>query len=169
MRLNQVGEPAWLAIETSGHAAMQENYFLDDGAYLLSKLLIELARARLAGRQLTNLIATLQEPQESQEFRLKIQVSDFKTLGLEVIDQLQAFIASQPDWQVVPKNYEGLRVACQSPQEKGWFLLRLSLHDPVLPLNIESNVVGGVARIAQRLGAFFQPLTTLDSSALEIH
>ncbi len=167
-RLNQAGQPAWLAIETSGHAAMQENYFLDDGAYLLSKLLVELARARLAGRQLGDLIATLEEPQESREFRLTIQVPDFKTSGLEVIDQLKTFVDSQPDWQVVPKNYEGIRVACQSPQEKGWFLLRLSLHDPVLPLNIESNVAGGVARITQRLGTFFQSLTSLDSSALQV-
>ncbi|WP_242024733.1 MULTISPECIES: phosphomannomutase/phosphoglucomutase [unclassified Phormidium] len=30
MRLNEVGQPAWLAIETSGHGAMKENYFLDD-------------------------------------------------------------------------------------------------------------------------------------------
>jgi hypothetical protein len=33
----------------------------------------------------------------------------------------------------------------------GWFLLRMSLHDPVMPLNIESEVVGGVDNIALRL------------------
>ena len=36
MRLNQSGQESWLAIETSGHGAMKENYFLDDGAYGLS-------------------------------------------------------------------------------------------------------------------------------------
>ena len=35
-----------LAIETSGHAALRENYFLDDGAYLVTKIVIELARGR---------------------------------------------------------------------------------------------------------------------------
>jgi len=37
IRLNATGQESWLAIETSGHAAMRENYFLDDGAYLISK------------------------------------------------------------------------------------------------------------------------------------
>ena len=167
MRLNAAGQPAWLAIETSGHGAMKENYFLDDGAYLVSKLLAELAKARLAGKQLTDLIATLQEPQESEEFRLKIQVPDFKACGAEVIEQLHTFVANQPDWHLVPHNYEGVRVACSSPEEDGCFLLRLSLHDPVLPLNIESNVAGGVAQMAERLRAFFKPLDGLDLSALE--
>ncbi len=35
-----------LAIETSGHAALRENYFLDDGAYLVTKIVIELARGQ---------------------------------------------------------------------------------------------------------------------------
>jgi phosphomannomutase len=166
LRLNQIGQPAWLAIETSGHGALQENYFLDDGAYLVSKLLVELARAHQAGRPLTDLIAPLQEPAESQEFRLKVRLPDFKPYGTEVMAQLQSFVATQPDWQEVPNNYEGVRVSCTAPEERGWFLLRLSLHDPVLPLNIESEVVGGVAAIAQRLATFLQPFTDLDISAL---
>ncbi len=169
MRLNEVGQPAWLAIETSGHGAMKENYFLDDGAYLVSQLLAELAKARLAGNRLTDLIAPLQEPQESEEFRLEIKTTDFKPYGTGVIEQLQAFVDTQSDWAIAPKNYEGVRVTCQSPDENGWFLLRLSLHDPVLPLNIESNVPGGVAKITQRLRDFFVPLAELDISALERH
>lgn len=167
VRLNEAGQASWLAIETSGHGAMKENYFLDDGAYLVSQLLVELAKTRLAGQRLTDLIAPLQEPAESEEFRLKILEADFKACGTSVIDQLQAFVAAQADWAIVPKNYEGVRVACQAPDEDGWFLLRLSLHDPVLPLNIESNVAGGVAKIAQRLRAFLTTLTRLDASALE--
>ena len=63
-------------------------------------------------------------------------------------------------------NYEGLRIACQSPEEDGWFLLRLSLHDPVLPLNIESNVQGGVEKIRQLLLTYFQSFEALDLTAL---
>ncbi len=166
VRLNEAGQESWLAIETSGHAAMRENYFLDDGAYLISKLLIELARLRLEGNNLATLIATLQEPAESEEFRITIQTEDFKVYGQEVIAKLTAFAAAQPDWERVPNNYEGIRIRCQSPTEAGWFLLRLSLHDPVLPLNVESNVTGGVAIIADRLLAFFQTLHSLDVSAL---
>ncbi|MGA1285752.1 MAG: phosphomannomutase/phosphoglucomutase [Prochlorothrix sp.] len=166
--LNKDGQESWLAIETSGHGAMRENYFLDDGAYLVSKLLMELSKAHQEGRKITDLIATLQEPIESQEFRLKITAEDFKAYGNQAIEALQEFAAQQPSWEVVPKNYEGIRIACMSPQESGWFLLRLSLHDPVMPLNIESNVAGGVQTIAAQLRPFFQSWTDLDASSLEI-
>ncbi|MEI6063305.1 MAG: phosphomannomutase/phosphoglucomutase, partial [Pseudanabaena sp. ELA748] len=168
LRLNQSGQESWLAIETSGHGAMKENHFLDDGAYLVSKLLIELAKSKLAGKSLTDLIANLQEPVESEEFRIKMGVEDFKALGEQVIADLKVFAANQLDWQIVPNNYEGIRVSCTSDDESGWFLLRLSLHDPVMPLNIESNIEGGVNKIAGRLSAFFQPINGLDVSALSL-
>ncbi|PZD74519.1 Phosphomannomutase/phosphoglucomutase [Acaryochloris thomasi RCC1774] len=162
IRLNQSGQDAWLAIETSGHGAMKANYFLDDGAYLISQLLIELAKAKQSGQALSDLISTLQEPTESQELRIEITADDFKACGNQVIEKLQAFAAQQADWTLVPNNYEGVRIACTSPSEAGWFLLRLSLHDPVLPLNIESNVTGGVAQIALRLMACLQKFESLD-------
>ena len=31
--------------------------------------------------------------------------------------------------------------------DTGWFLLRLSVHDPVMPLNAESDVEGGVRKM----------------------
>jgi phosphomannomutase len=166
LRLNQAGQESWLAIETSGHGAMKENYFLDDGAYLISKLLIELARARLAGQSITDLIATLKEPAESEEFRITIGQPDFKVYGNLVIEKLQDFAATQADWAIVPNSYEGVRIACQSPTEQGWFLLRLSLHDPVLPLNIESNTIGGVAAIQSRLVEFLQSFDDLGLGSL---
>lgn len=166
IRLNNSGVESWLAIETSGHGAMRENYFLDDGAYLATKLLVELAKAKLKGKLLTDLINGLQEPQESAEFRLKIADDDFRVYGNQVIDKLQVFANSQDDWLLVPNNYEGVRVSCKSPTEDGWFLLRLSLHDPVIPLNIETNVDQGVAKMANRLLKFFQEFESLDLSPL---
>ncbi|AFY72721.1 phosphomannomutase [Synechococcus sp. PCC 7502] len=166
--LNQLGKESWLAIETSGHGALKENYFLDDGAYLVSKLLIELAKSKLAGRNLTDLIANLKEPVESSEFRIKITAENFKAIGNEAIAQLQIFASQQPDWEIVPNNYEGVRVSCSSDSENGWFLLRLSLHDPVIPLNIESNIAGGVTKIATRLLSFLQTLESVfDLSSLK--
>lgn len=167
MRLDEAGQESWLAIETSGHGAMKENYFLDDGAYLVSKLLVELARAKQEGKVLTDLIAELKEPAESEEYRLKILVEDFKTHGNQVIGQLEDFVVQQRDWEIVPNNYEGVRVACRGVDEDGWFLLRLSLHDPVLPLNVESNVVDGVEKIRDRLTHFFKTTTDLDTAALK--
>ena len=162
VRLNEAGGDCWLAIETSGHGAMRENYFLDDGAFLISKVLIELAKAKLAGKSLLDRLASLKEPQGSQECRLKILRPDFQAYGNDVIAKLTAFADHQPNWSVVPNNYEGIRVACAGDKEQGWFLLRLSLHDPVLPLNIESNLPGGVEQIAQQLMAFFDGIDDLD-------
>jgi phosphomannomutase len=164
VRLNQAGQESWLAIETSGHGAMQENHFLDDGAYLVSKLLIELAKSRLIGKSLTDLIVNLQEPIESKELRIKITSEDFQVVGGRVIEQVQAFALSHPDWQIVPNNYEGVRVSCADASEDGWFLLRLSLHDPVIPVNIESNVSGGVDRIKHQLLSFLKTQEFLDLS-----
>jgi phosphomannomutase len=167
IRLNQTGQESWLAIETSGHGAMQENYFLDDGAYLVTKILIKLAQLKLEGKPLEGLIASLQEPVESQEFRIKINTEDFQKYGNLVIENLAQFTSQQDEWEIVPNNYEGVRVACKSPSEQGWFLLRLSLHDPVIPLNIESNTDRGVEKIATRLKGFFESYDLLDLSAFK--
>jgi len=167
VRLNNSGTESWLAIETSGHGAMKENYFLDDGAYLATKLLVELAKTKLQNKSLTDLIGDLEEPLSSEEFRLKINTDDFKSYGNEVIDKLKDFANTQDDWTIVPNNYEGIRISCNSPEEKGWLLLRLSLHDPVIPLNIESNVEVGVHKIVTRLLTFFQDFESLDLSSLK--
>lgn len=168
LRLNAADQPCWLAIETSGHAALRENHFLDDGAYLVAMLLIELARARLEGRDLGALIASLREPEESREYRITLREPDFAAQGHRVIDALRARIPSEPGWEVVPDTYEGIRIASRDPAEQGWFLLRLSLHDPVLPLNVESEVPGGVERIVRRLTAFLSSQQGLDTGALEV-
>lgn len=67
IRLNQTGEECWLAIETSGHAALRENHFLDDGAYLAAKLIVNAAKLYRQGKRLDNMIATLKQPKESKE------------------------------------------------------------------------------------------------------
>lgn len=164
VRLNETGQESWLAIETSGHGACRENHFLDDGAYLVTLILIKLAQLKLKNQLLTDLISNLQEPAESEEFRLKINTEDFQDYGNQVITKLEEFAQTQEDWLIVPNNYEGVRVSCQSATENGWFLLRLSLHDPVIPLNIESNVDQGVVKIARRLKGFFQDYEYLDLS-----
>ena len=158
LRLNQQGEESWLAIETSGHAAMKENFFLDDGAYLVTKILIKLARLREEGKSLRDLVASLPEPAESEEFRIRITEGDFKGYGNRIIKELEDFVSTQTGWSIVPNNHEGIRVSCGD----GWFLLRLSLHDPVIPLNVESNMQGGVKAIAAKLREFLSRYPGLD-------
>ena len=162
IRLNNQGQDSQLAIETSGHGALKENYFLDDGAYLVTKLLIELARGKKEGYTLESLIASLGEPAESLEFRMNILLDDFKEYGQTVIAELTQYAEKQSGWSLAPSNYEGVRVNIGS----GWFLLRLSLHDPLLPLNIESNEIGGAKKIAKELATFIRNYDKLDAAKL---
>ncbi|MCW3806850.1 phosphoglucomutase [Plebeiibacterium marinum] len=160
LRLNEEGEESWLAIETSGHAALKENFFLDDGAFLVAKLLVKMADLRLENKNLSQLIEVLPRPVESKEFRIKITKDDFVAYGQQVIDELENNLLES--WSVVPENYEGIRVQCKSPDEDGWFLVRLSLHDPVIPVNIESNTKGGVGIIASKLKDILTQFKDLD-------
>lgn len=156
IRLNNQGIFAPLAIETSGHAAFKENHFLDDGAYLITRLLIELTKLKMQQGSLGDLISTLQEPIEEQEIRYPLPPADFKSLGKQILDELILWVAQQPNWTVDSPNYEGLRVKCQGSDEQGWFLLRLSLHDPVMALNLEANVPEGTSTMLKRLTPFLQ-------------
>ena len=164
LRLNAAGQDCQLAIETSGHAALKENYFLDDGAYLVTRFLMEIA----AGRSLESLLEGLYEPVESREFRLKILAEDFRAAGTAVLDSLAEYAKEQPGWSIAPDNCEGVRVNLDKAHGDGWFLLRLSLHDPILPLNIESDREHGARTIARELAPFLAQQTEIDaSSALE--
>ncbi len=164
--LNNDGQDSQLAIETSGHGALKENYFLDDGAYLVTKLLIELARGKKQGYTLESLIADLKEPKESVEFRMNILLDDFKDYGTKVIEDLKVYAESKEGFSLAPDNYEGVRVNMDESHGNGWFLLRLSLHDPLLPLNIESNDVGGAKIIAKYLAEFIKNYDKLDTTSL---
>ena len=164
IRLNDLGQDSQLAIETSGHGAFKENYFLDDGAYIVTKLLIELARGKKEGYSLESLIDALEEPAESVEFRMNIQLEDFKAYGQQVIDDLTAYAQNQAGWSLAPSNFEGVRVNLDESHGNGWFLLRLSLHDPLLPLNIESDCTGGAKVIAKELVGFIAGYDKLEAS-----
>ncbi len=168
IRLNNEGADSQLAIETSGHGAFKENYFLDDGAYIVTKLLIELARGKKEGYTLESLIASLEEPVESVEFRMNILLEDFKPYGQQVIDDLAAYAAAKEGWSLAPSNYEGVRVNLDAEHGNGWFLLRLSLHDPLLPLNIESEEAGGAKKIAGELAGFIANYDKLEASKLMV-
>lgn len=156
LELTEKGISAPLAIETSGHAAMKENYYLDDGAYLCTKIIIKLAQLRREGKTLESLLSALKEPVEATEMRFKITDADFRTTGQRVIDELQAYAEQQDGWHIAPDNREGIRVSFDKNDGDGWFLLRLSVHDPILPLNIESDSKGGVDIIKEKVLAFLR-------------
>jgi phosphomannomutase len=153
VRLNANGIDCPLAIETSGHAAFRENHFLDDGMYLVTLLIVEAMKRKQAGKMLGSLIAKLREPVESTEIRLKITDADFRSAGKAAIQQVLDYATSMEDWHIAPDNREGVRISFDLNEgfQNGWFLLRLSVHDPVLPLNVESDVPGGIKHMLESL------------------
>lgn len=167
IRLNREGQYCPLAIETSGHAALKENYFLDDGAYLVTKLIIKGAQLRSQGKRLDDLLIGLEEPAESREFRMNVSRPDFKAFGESVINDITCYASQEADWEIVPDNYEGIRISFPPSEGDGWFLLRMSLHEPLMPLNIESNAVGGVKTIARKLYPLLYKYEELDVSTLK--
>lgn len=168
IRLNAAGEYTPLAIETSGHAALKENYFLDDGAYLITRLLIALAKAAKQGKNLSDLIADLKMPAEAAELRFKFKPDcDFKTLGANLIERLKEYSATKPYVTPAKENHEGVRLNFDKAHGAGWLLVRMSLHEPILPTNAESEEKGGVKKIVSELYAFLKEFDFLDLSPAE--
>lgn len=165
VRLNSQGVNCPLAIETSGHAALRENYFLDDGAYLVTKIIIKAARLRSEGKTLNSLIERLKEPVQSAELRFGITEKDFTACGNRILAELERY-AVQNGWTLADDSREGVRVSFGKGRGEGWLLLRLSVHDPVMPLNIESDLDGGCRIIAQSLKAFLDTQTGLNIDSL---
>lgn len=186
IELNNNGEESWLAIETSGHAAFRENYFLDDGAYLATKIVIKAAQLKREGKNLSFLISELKKPAESREIRMNINTQDFSKYGENIIAWVKAWVKAEDcvgkqldpndptsscqrchcGTSLVEPNFEGVRINFDKDNGNGWALLRMSLHDPIMPLNIESNEVGGCDIIAKKLRAFLEQFPALDITKL---
>lgn len=165
--LNALGEYSPLAIETSGHAALKENYFLDDGAYLITRLVIAAAKLKEEGKDLTDLINTLKDPYEAVEVRMGFKVADFKEYGLSVLKAFEEYVKGCSFASLEEPNYEGVRVNFNKENGNGWLLLRMSLHDPIMPLNIESDEEGGNKIIAKLLYDFLKDFEKLELKNLE--
>ena len=163
IRLNKAGTVSPLAIETSGHGALSENYYLDDGAYLAVKLLIAAAKARNEGRELADLIKDLKHPAEEKEYRLKIKgVENFRAYGQSVLDEFEKR-AKEKGIKMATPSYEGIRLIFPG---EGWVLLRMSLHDPNMPMNMESTHAGGCAKLTAAVKEMITGFEHLDISVL---
>ncbi|MGV2999623.1 phosphomannomutase/phosphoglucomutase [Streptococcus suis] len=162
---NQAGVDCQLAIETSGHAAFKENYFLDDGTYVAAKILMLLPQLQKDGKSLDDLIAQLKQPLETQEVRFKLDVEDYRALGEQVIADLQA--TSIAGFIFNPENEEGVRFDVTAPYGDGWFLLRMSLHEPLLVLQIENDQSGYMPSILKRLSEFLDGYPAVNQTKLK--
>ena len=130
------------------------------------KILCEVVRCKKQGMKIEDMIANLQEAKEAKEYRLKIQLEEFKDYGFEVLEAFKQYASTQANFKIVEPNYEGVRILFDDEQVSGWLLIRMSLHDPILPMNIEANEEGGLQIIVDRILPFFKTFEHLDISCL---
>ena len=64
-------------------------------------------------------------------------------------------------------DYEGARINFGKDCGNGWLLLRMSVHDPVMPINMESNTAGGNKIMAERLLSFLGKYDFLNTENLK--
>lgn len=149
IELNEQGIDSQLAIETSGHAALKENYFLDDGAYLATKIVIKAAKLFRQGEKIDSVIADLEDPADEREIRIPIVCEDFAGYGDKVLAELEDHVKQTEGLSLEEPNYEGVRINFDKAScgVEGWCLLRKSLHDPLLPMNMASDETGGCEKI----------------------
>lgn len=168
-RRSAEGEHCPLAIETSGHAAFEENYFMDDGAYLVCKLLVAYALQAEKGAALIDLIDDLETPAEEGEVRLTFtpRSKDFKLEGARVIEEVRFFMGMEKGATLPGNDYEGARVSFDKENGDGWLLIRQSVHDPVLPVNFASSTEGGTKIMAKKLYSMVEKYPFLNSRPLK--
>ena len=167
IRRTSLGENTPLAIETSGHAAFKENYYLDDGAYLVTKIIIKAAVLQKENKKIGDCIAELKKPLEEKELRFNITEENFRQIGEELIEKIKNIAEVNDEMILAPDNYEGVRVSFNDEKRNGWFLLRLSVHDPVMPFNTESDTEGGCAEICKTFYEMVRNVKGIDFTTIK--
>ncbi len=161
-RLCALGTQAPLAIETSGHGALADNYFLDDGAHMAALLVAAAARAKKEDGTLAGLLEGYHAPVAEAERRVTIEGAGFAEYGGQVLEGFAARATLRG--LHLAHSYEGVRINVPG---KGWLLLRLSLHDPVLPLNAEGKSEETLREMLDLAAALLDGFERLDCAALK--
>ena len=128
----------------------------------MNKLIIAAARMRREGKKLESLIAALPPAGEAMERRIPISGTDTAAYGAQVLETFR--IRAAQAGYILAETCEGVRLTFPG---EGWLLLRLSLHDPLLPLNVESTQPGGCAALLARARELLQGFERLDLGALD--
>lgn len=164
------GTDAEVAIEISGHCAMKENGYTDDGTYTAVKIIGLLARTVAAGRDsLLSLISDLVELSFDEEYRVKITDGSLETTTFvfdEVTKVLKEKCNAATAWKLDEDNLEGIRMKLASG---GHFMLRKSLHDPVISMQVESISKEEARKVVLEpmLAIFSHHAAVLDLSAFD--
>ncbi|XP_060185390.1 uncharacterized protein LOC132614856 [Lycium barbarum] len=179
VNLNKDGIETHLMMETSGHGALKENHFLDDGAYMVVKIIIQMVRMKLEGSEggIGSLIKELEEPLESAELRMVVlsEPRYAKAKAFEAIEAFRTYVeqGSLPGWNLdacgdcwvsdgclVDTNDDPAaidaymyraKVSDEQNGEHGWVHLRQSIHNPNTAVNLQSTVPGGCQYMAKVL------------------
>lgn len=128
---------AELAIETSGHCAMKENGYLDDGTYTAVKVVGLLARSKQDQISLLDYITGMTEMPECGELRMDVMEGCSTSNVFDVVSLAVEQLCTTPgQWSLDTENLEGVRVR---DGHGGFFMLRKSLHDPLISLQYEGT------------------------------
>lgn len=171
VQLNKDGIETHLMMETSGHGALKENYFLDDGAYMVVKIIIEMVQMKLAGSDegIGSIIEDLEEPEESVELRMHV-VSEpryAKEKAIEAIETFRQYIeegriegweldtcgdcwvsegclvdSNETSAAAVDAHMYRAKVSDEEHGQHGWVHIRQSIHNPNVAVNMQSSVPG---------------------------
>lgn len=154
-----------LAMETSGHGCMKENHYMDDGSYLAVKFITALAK----NKNLPLLIKDFKMKFSDKEVRFKIKDNNFAAYGEKVLEAFKKEAVSKN--YTLPVVFEGVRISFAKGSlsdafKGGWIVLRASLHDPVMVLNMEAENDCDLKLIAGAVKDMLIPFKSLDISAL---
>ena len=121
------------------------------------------------GNSLEDMISTLREPAEEKEMRFRILSDDFRPEGEKIISLFENAVKLNENWSAANDNHEGIRINADENHGNGWFLIRLSVHDPIIVLNAESDEIGGIMKMAKDIHGIIstaENIDLLDISAL---
>lgn len=165
---------AEVAIEISGHCAMKENGYVDDGTYTAVKIIGLLARTAAAAAasggtgDLFDLIAGFDEMPFEREARIRATDGSLETTSRafrRLAQSLEEQCDKDDDWSLDEYNQEGVRVRMSSG---GHFMIRQSLHDPVISMQVESiSKEEAREKVFEPLLGLLSKYDTLDYSALK--
>ena len=97
---------------------------------------------------------------------MKISGEDFGPYGQKVLEAFENR-AKNAGYEVAPNSFEGVRISFRQGDIQGWLLLRMSLHDPLMPLNMEGSKEGDCDKMVEIVKNFVQGFERLDISVLE--
>ena len=115
------------------------------------------------GKTLDSVIAALQDPADEKEIRIPIVCEEFGPYGDKLLADLEEFVKATDGLSLEVPNYEGVRINFPD----GWCLLRKSLHDPILPMNMAADTEGGCVAIQEVMAGFLNGYDQLDLTVIK--